>query len=148
MGPRIVVVDDDAENCHALTELLGAEGFDPLPFGSGEAAWMAMESGQVQADVVVADVRMPGLGGVALLRRIKARFPAMPVILVSAFAEEEVWSDGLQAGAADVFPKPIPGASLARALRHAVAGGRESRSPVGDNPDPRTAGIIQGRTDE
>ena len=98
---------------------------------------MAMESGQVQADVVVADVRMPGLNGVALLRRLKTRFPAIPVVLVSAFAEEEVWSDGLRAGAADIFPKPIHGASLVRALHHAVTGGRESVFPVGDNPDPR-----------
>lgn len=148
MRPRILVVEDDPENCQALSELLSAEGFDPLPFDSGEAAWMAMESGQVQADVVVADVRMPGLNGVALLRRLKTRFPAIPVVLVSAFAEEEVWSDGLRAGAADVFPKPIHGASLVRALRHAVAGGRESVFPVGDNPDPRAEGVTQGRTDE
>lgn len=148
MRPRILVVDDDPENCRVLSELLGAEGFDPVPFHNGEAAWKAMETGQVQADVVVADVRMPGLNGVALLRRLKARFPAIPVVLVSAFAEEEVWSDGLRAGATDVFPKPIHGGSLVRALRHAVAGGRESRFPVGDNPDPLAEGITQGRTGE
>jgi two-component system, NtrC family, nitrogen regulation response regulator GlnG len=96
----------------------------------------------------VADVRMPGLSGVDLLRRIKVHFPAIPVVLVSAFAEEEVWSDGLRAGAADVFPKPIHGTSLVRALRHAVARDRESGSPDGDNPDPLTEGITQGRTDQ
>jgi CheY-like chemotaxis protein len=143
-----VVVDDDAENCRALSELLVAEGFDPLPFVNGETAWSALESGQVEADIVVADVRMPGLNGVALLRRIKARFPDIPVVLVSAFAEEEIWADGLRAGAADVFPKPIHGASLVRALREAVAGGREPGPPVGDNPGPRPAGVTQGRTDE
>lgn len=148
MRPRILVVDDDPENCRALSELLCAEGFDPVPFHSGEAAWGAMETGRVQADVVVADVRMPGLNGVALLRRLKVRFPAIPVVLVSAFAEEEVWSDGLRAGATDVFPKPIHGASLVRALRHAVAGGHESGIPVDDNPDPLVEGITQGRTDE
>ena len=129
MRPRILVVDDDAENCRALSELLGAEGFDPLPFDSGEAAWTAVASGQAQVDVVVADMRMPGLDGVALLRRIKDRFPAIPVVLVSAFAAEAGWSDGLRAGAADVFPKPIHGASLVRALRDAVAGGLSAESP-------------------
>ena len=108
-----------------LSELLAAEGFDPLPFDGGEAAWSAMVSGQIRPDVVVLDVRMPGLSGVDLLRRIKARFPAIPVVLVSAFADEQVWSEGLRAGAADVFPKPIHGASLVRALR-AVVGGSQA----------------------
>jgi CheY-like chemotaxis protein len=70
-----------------------------------------MASGQVRPDAVVADVRMPDLDGVALLQRIKAHFPAIPVFLVSAFPDEMVWSTGLRAGAADVFPKPIHGAS-------------------------------------
>lgn len=148
MRPRIVVVDDDPENCRALSELLSVEGFEPLPFGSGETAWTAMEDGQVHPDVVVADVRMPGLNGVALLRRMKARFPAIPIVLVSAFAEEEVWSEGLRAGAADVFPKPIHGASLVRALRDAVAGGREPGPPISENLGPREAGAARWRRDE
>ena len=147
MRLRILVVDDDAENCRALSELLGAEGFEPLPFDSGEAAWTAMASGQVQTDVVVADVRMPGLDGVALPRRIKTRFPAIPVLLVSAFAEEAVWSEGLREGAADVFPKPIHGTALVRALREAVAGGLAANPPAGHNPDPHSMGITPGRTD-
>lgn len=121
--PRILVVDDDAENCRALTELLATEGFDLLSFEGGEAAWSAMASGRARPDVLVVNVRMPGLDGVALLKRVKASFPAVPVVLVSAFADEAVWSEGLRAGATDVFPKPIHGASLVRALRDAMGGG-------------------------
>lgn len=122
MKPQVAVVDDDAENCRALSELLSAEDFVPLAFGSGEAAWSAMLSGQIRPDVVVLDVRMPGLSGVDLLRQIKAQFPAIPVVLVSAFADEQVCLAGLEAGAADVFPKPIHGASLVRTLRAVVGG--------------------------
>lgn len=147
MRPQIVVVDDDPENCRALSQLLVTEGFDALYFEGGEAAWSAMESGQARPDVVVADVRMPGLDGVALLRRIKAQFPSIPVVLVSAFADETAWRDGLQAGAADVFPKPIHGASLVRALREVVRGGQSDRLSIGDNPGPRGAGTIQWRKD-
>ena len=131
MKARVLVVDDDAENCRALSELLTVEGFDPVAFESGEAAWAAMEQTTVPPDVVVADVRMPGLDGVALLRRVKKRFPAVPVILVSAFADERVWSEGLRVGATDVFPKPIHGASLVRALREMAGGSRGHRLPVG-----------------
>jgi DNA-binding response OmpR family regulator len=147
MKPQVAVVDDDAENCQVLSELLAAEGFDPLAFETGEAAWSAMLSGRIRPDVVVLDVRMPGLSGVDLLRRIKARFPAIPVILVSAFADEQVWLEGLEAGAADVFPKPIHGASLVRALRAVVGRGQAHGLPVGENPDPHPAGITLRRRD-
>lgn len=148
MKPRIVVVDDDAENCRALSELLAAEGFDPVAFEGGEAAWSAMTSGQAQPDVMVVDVRMPGLDGVSLVKRIKARFPAVPVVLVSAFADDIVWSEGLRAGAADIFPKPIHAASLVRALRNAVGGSQQHGLPPGENPGLRAAEVISRRTEE
>jgi len=120
MKLRVMVVEDDAENRRALGELLAAEGFESLPYACGEAAWAAIASEQARPDIVVADVRMPGLDGMALLRRIKARFPALPVVLVSAFPDQQVWEEGLKAGALDVFPKPIRGGSLVRALREAA----------------------------
>jgi CheY-like chemotaxis protein len=83
MKLKILVVDEDAENCRALSELLAVEGFDPLVFESAEAARSAMAGKKIRPAIVVANVRMPGLGGVALLQRIKAQFPAIPVILVS-----------------------------------------------------------------
>ena len=131
LKPRIAVIDDDPENCQALGEFLAAEDFEPVAFQGGEEAWSAMASGQVRPDAVVADVRMPDLDGVALLQRIKAHFPAIPVFLVSAFPDEMVWSNGLRAGAADVFPKPIHGASLVRALRDAGVGSHGRRLPPG-----------------
>lgn len=147
MKLRIAVVEDDAESCRALSELLAAEGFDALPFESCDAAWSSIESEQVRPHAVVADVRMSGLDGLALLRRIRARFPAMPVILVSAFADEVVWAEGLRAGAYDVFPKPIKGSSLVRALLGAMGAGQGEGFAVGENPDPRASGITARRRD-
>ncbi len=140
MKPRVLVVDDDPENCRALSELLTVEGFDPVAFESAEAAWSAMEREEICPAIVVADVRMPGVNGVVLLQRIKARFPEIPVVLVSAFPDEQVWSEGLRSGATDVFPKPIHGASLVRTLRETVSGSRAHGLPVGENPDPQGAG--------
>lgn len=132
MKPCIVLVDDDAESCRALAELLAAEGFESLPFESGEAAWLAIDSRLVRPQAVVSDIRLKGLGGVALLRRIKGHSPAIPVILVSAFADEATWAEGLRAGAFDVFPKPIQGTSLVRALLQIVGAGKASGLPVGE----------------
>jgi CheY-like chemotaxis protein len=129
MGPSVMVVDDDAENCRALSEFLAAEGWEVLSFQSGEAAWSALADQHQKPDVVVADVRMPGLDGVGLLRRIKASFAALPVILVSAFPDDGVWTDGLKAGALDVFPKPIQGPLLVRTLLAAAQNDQETGLP-------------------
>lgn len=135
MRPKILVVDDDANNASALSELLAADGFDPIQFLSAEAAWQALQERSVTPDAVVADIRMPDLDGVAFLRRIKAVFAALPVVLVSAFPGDAVWEEGLRAGAHDILAKPIQGAVLARMLREAVEPDR-----AGSQPDPRAPG--------
>jgi two-component system C4-dicarboxylate transport response regulator DctD len=120
MGGQVVVLDDDVESCRALSELLTAEGFQALSFASGEAAWSAIESRRIRPDAVVSDIRMPGLDGVAFLRRIRAHFPGIPVVLVSAFPDDHIWSEALRLGALDVVPKPIRAGSLVQLLRDAV----------------------------
>jgi two-component system nitrogen regulation response regulator GlnG len=121
MQARVAVVDDDAENCEALSELLRAEGFTVLSFLSADAAWSAIRAGLAVPDAVVADVRMPGIDGVTLLAALKREYPETPVVLVSAFPDESVWREALRLGAAGVFPKPIHGHRLAEALRSAIA---------------------------
>jgi DNA-binding NtrC family response regulator len=120
MQPRVVVVDDDAENCQALSELLAAEGFEVFPFTSGAAAWSAIQSGRVSPEAVIADVRMPSFDGVALLNALKGEHADTPVILVSAFPDESVWREAIRLGAEDIFPKPIRGHALAETLRTAI----------------------------
>ena len=123
MGGQVVVLDDDEESCRALSELLTAEGFRAHPFVSSEMAWSAIESRRIQPDAVVSDIRMPGLDGVTFLRRLRARFPGIPVILVSAFPDDGIWSEALRLGALDVVPKPIRAGPLVRLLQDAVRGG-------------------------
>ena len=122
MGGQVVVLDDDAESCRALSELLTAEGFHAHPFASSAMAWSALESRQIQPDAVVSDIRMPGLDGVAFLRRLRARFPGIPVILVSAFPDDRIWSEALRLGAVDVVPKPIRAGLLVGLLHDAERG--------------------------
>ncbi len=129
MQPRVVVVDDDAENCQALSELLAAEGFEVFPFLSGAAAWSAIRSGRVSPEAVIADVRMPSFDGVALLNALKDEHADTPVILVSAFPDESVWREAIRLGAEDVFPKPIRGHALADTLRTAINVRRTRSTP-------------------
>ena len=145
-GPRILIVDDDPGQRSLLDSFLRSQGFDTVPVASGELALETLRAGGIS--MMISDVRMPGLDGVALLRRIKARFPAIPVVLVSAFPDEQVWAEGLEAGAADVFPKPIHGASLVRALRETVNGSQAHGFPAGENPDPRGPGVTTRKRDK
>ena len=114
-----------------------------VTFEGGEAAWSAMTNGQEQPRVVVADVRMPGLDGVGCSDG-STRFPDIPVVLVSAFAEEAVWLEALAAGAVDVFPKPIRASALIPALRAAVGDRPGPERPLDDDPIPAPRGSQQG----
>jgi two-component system nitrogen regulation response regulator GlnG len=132
--PLVLLVDDDAESCRALAELLSLEDFDPWPFDRVEAAWAVLDRGALDPDVAVVDVRMPGMNGIELLQQIKTRFPALPVLLISAFPDERLWRQGLGAGAADVFPKPIHGPSLVRVLHQIL--NPSAAVPRGDSENP------------
>ncbi len=122
--PRIVVVDDDVVSRLALSELFVLEGFDPVAFESGDAAWAAISQGQVLPDDVISDVVMLGMDGIGLLQRIRAQFPAVPVVLISAFVNDAVWTRGMRAGALAVFSKPIRDLQLVRSLYEALSAGR------------------------
>jgi len=143
--PLVVLVDDDAESCRALAELLTLEDFDPWPFHGAEAAWAVLASGALHPDVAVVDVRMPGMNGVDLLQQIKARFPALPVLLISAFPDERLWRQGLGAGAVDVFPKPIHGPSLVRVLHQILNPGAADPRGNDEKPGAPTAGASPRR---
>jgi DNA-binding response OmpR family regulator len=126
---RVAVVDDDPENLRALSALLQAEGFEVAAYAGGETAWAALNhSCDAVPEAIITDLRMPGLDGLALLRRLRERFPTLPVILVSAFPDEAVWREGLEAGALDVFPKPFQTASMIALLRAAIERARPSEA--------------------
>ena len=106
VGPaRILLVDDEESLRITLAANLELEGHTVLEACSGEDALRVLSEHQV--DVVRTDIRMPGLHGVELLRRIKQERPDMPVVLMTAFTAEELVDDALAEGAFTVLPKPF-----------------------------------------
>jgi CheY-like chemotaxis protein len=96
-GLSVLLVEDDANVALLLTESVEALGHRVTYAAGAEAALAALESGQ-RIDAVVTDVMMPGgMGGVDLAQAIRARRPALPVILVTGYGErlEEVQAVGL-----------------------------------------------------
>ncbi|WP_353119710.1 response regulator [Nitratidesulfovibrio sp.] len=102
--PRILLVDDEPESTEMLALRLGKRGFSAARAASGEEAleYLAREG----ADVVVMDVKMPGMGGMRALERIRTGFPGVEVIMLSGHADMEVAVEGMRLGAFGYLMKP------------------------------------------
>jgi DNA-binding NtrC family response regulator len=116
--PLVLVVDDDAAVGEMLVARLGQLGFDGQHVLSGEAAVQYLAS--EYADAVLADVRMPGMDGLELLRRVQRDWAGTPVLMVTAHASIHLAVEAMQAGAADFVEKPPNMEELAASLRRAI----------------------------
>jgi len=106
-APRLLIVDDVEDNRIVLARRFQKRGFEIVEAESGEAALEAIERGAF--DTVLLDVMMPGMGGLEMLRRLRARFSAdeLPVIMVTANAMSEDVAGALAIGANDYVTKPV-----------------------------------------
>ncbi len=105
IGASILVVEDDETLAMGLTSALEHEQFQVSHVDNGEAALSSVEDDP--PDILVLDVMLPGMDGLAVLRRVKAEHPELPVILLTARADEADRVSGLEAGADDYVVKPF-----------------------------------------
>jgi len=102
---RILVVDDEASARAGLTKLLKQEGYDVDAAADGaEALLMLAERAPA---LVVTDLKMPNMDGMALLAKIRQQNPQIPTIVATAFGEVSTAVEAMRAGAADYLTKPI-----------------------------------------
>ncbi len=115
-GQRVLLVDDEAVVLGAMTRILGSIGYEVETFDRPEAALAAVESGQVQPDVVISDVSMPGMNGVTLAKALRACLPQCPILLVTgnSLALDPVALE--EARIAEVLDKPFSIAEISAAL--------------------------------
>ncbi len=118
MGSRILVVDDEASMRRMVELLLSQEGYQPKAAQSAEEAIAAMA--QENFDLVISDIRMPGLSGLDLLRRIREDGSATEVILVTAYASAESAIEALKLGAFDYVTKPFQVDELLHVVKNAL----------------------------
>lgn len=103
--PTILVVDDELEALKAMAQLLERRGgYRTLIAASGEQAMEVMAANKV--DIVITDLRMPGMDGLEVLRRINTEYPAVDVIISTAYASVDSAVDALRKGATDYLQKP------------------------------------------
>jgi len=122
----VLGVDDDSRVREAIESLLDMAGYEALVFSSADE--LLRSRALATADCVITDVRMPGMDGIELQRRIKIDYPKLPVIFISAHFDDEIRRQALDGGAVNFMYKPFDGDALLRAIDRAV--NNSSNDPV------------------
>ncbi len=102
---RILVVDDDSLVRRSLCEVLSFEGYACSNAGDAEEGFKKLK--ETPFDLVISDIKMPGMDGVELLKKIKAEFPQISVIIMTGFGSIENAVVAMREGALDYITKPI-----------------------------------------
>ncbi len=110
MFDRILIVDDDEALRESLQLILAAEGYQVLCADCGESALRVIEESPV--DVVLCDLRMPGIDGFDLMPQIARQLPEVPIILMSAHGTQDLAIEAIQRGAYDYLAKPFQPAEI------------------------------------
>jgi len=157
-GLPILVVEDDTSLRRVLVGVLGREGYRPLEAADGDQGFGVFQ--RERPPIVVTDVRLPGIDGLEVLKRIKKVSPETFVIISTGYGSEEIAIEALRSGASNYFVKPFtiheftyavgvladlsrqrPGTEI---IRHALSG--ERRVFVTDGEIDRVNALVQELT--
>src|ERR671939_1094573 len=128
MSDRILLVDDEQAIVDAVSYALRAAGFEVDGFGDGESALEAART--TPYDVLVVDVRLPGLSGIEICRRLRAEGD-VPILMLTAMDAEVDRVLGLEAGADDYVTKPFSVAELVSRVRAILRRRELDRASIG-----------------
>jgi CheY-like chemotaxis protein/anti-sigma regulatory factor (Ser/Thr protein kinase) len=159
-APVVLMVEDSALQRAVILDLLSAGAWRVLAATNGAEALAVLE--RQRPDIVLTDVCMPGMSGLEVLAETRARYPGLPVVLMTSRGSEQTAIDALRAGAIDYVPKRglvsqlervlerAADASRASAQRDLVLGtlcGRVSRYVLGNAPDLVTPLLTEIQSD-
>jgi DNA-binding NtrC family response regulator len=137
---HILVVDDDASVAGALRRFLDNEGHDSrVVNGVGEALTAIDER---RPDMVLMDIRMPGIDGLAGLDQMQARYPGLCVVMMTGYGTSQTSIDAMRAGAFDYVTKPPDLDGLRRLIARALASGTPSTDSTAGESEPVKPGLI------
>ncbi len=115
---RVMVVDDDAETLALMHEIVAKEGFEVETAEDAETALRRLE--QWQPELVITDIHMPGMDGLALLAAVREKEPDIPVVLLTAYGSLKTAVDAIKAGAFDYLSKPFVVEDIRLVVRRAL----------------------------
>ncbi|BCA56174.1 Acetoacetate metabolism regulatory protein AtoC [Nitrospira sp. KM1] len=115
---RVMVVDDDSETLALLREVVAKEGYEVETAEDGESALRRLA--EWQPDLLITDIHMPGMDGLALLAAVREKTPDMLVILLTAYGSLKTAVDAIKAGAFDYLSKPFIVEDIRLVVRRAL----------------------------
>jgi two-component system nitrogen regulation response regulator GlnG len=139
MNP-VWIIDDDRSIRWVFEKALAREGIEYKTFAAGQEALEKLDTEVPQ--VVVSDIRMPGITGLEFMRQLKAKLPGTPVIIMTAYSDLESAVAAFQGGAFEYLPKPFDVDHAVELVRRAID---ESRRQVEATPDEEQAPEIIGQ---
>ncbi|HEV3308751.1 MAG TPA: sigma-54 dependent transcriptional regulator [Candidatus Sulfotelmatobacter sp.] len=113
--PTILIVEDEAKMRRLLELNLGEDGFSTLSAGDAESALKIL--GENSADLVLTDLKLPGMNGLEFLHTIKRQNAAIPVVVMTAFGSVETAVEAMKAGASDYVLKPFSLSEMRMVIR-------------------------------
>ena len=144
----VFVVDDDEAMRDSLDFLLSSAGCAVRTFESAERLLEALTDSN--CGCVVSDVRMPGIDGLELLRRIKAARPSLPVVIITGHGDVPLAVEAMKLGAADFVEKPFDDERLIGVVQAALAGAPREVDPANEigvrvaSLSPRERQVLEG----
>ena len=102
---KLLIVDDNRELCESLLDILELKGYEVMTVFNGYQAIAAVK--KEQFNLVLMDVKMPGINGIDTLKILKKALPGLKVIMITAFADDVFYRAGLQNGDFEVVRKPL-----------------------------------------
>jgi DNA-binding NtrC family response regulator len=139
MGASILVVDDEPVVQRMVKSLLHTQGYDDVATaGDGEEALTRLD--RRPFDVLVSDIRMPGLSGLEVLERSRALHPRLGVILMTGYADVDTAIEAFRRGATDYLRKPFEPDDLKLSVERALRGRRTAVGGAGSRGRHRAAG--------
>jgi len=124
LNSLIFLVDDDEMLCAAVERWLCKDGYDVTCLGSGDECLKALAEDVPEA--ICLDMNMPGLSGIETLGRIRERYPALPVVVLTADETAATAVSAMKLGAHDYLTKPLEATKLLTTLKNAIAHGQLS----------------------
>lgn len=124
-GQRVLVVDDETKMQRVLEIMLKRMGYGVVCASDGQSALHALQAEPV--DLIISDLRMPGMGGIELLRQLREQGQDVPVIIMTAYGTVESAVEAMKLGACDYIVRPFDVDALELAIDRILTMGRMRR---------------------
>lgn len=115
---RVLVLDDEDVVCRSFERVLHRAGFGVATAHNGREALAQVADGR--CDLMLADLKMPGMDGLAVVRQVRQTHPDLPVIVITGYPSQDTLHEAAQLGVADYLTKPVPPDLLTHAANQAL----------------------------